>query len=130
MAAVRNRLALPPAWIGVSVAAIAGPSLALLVPIPALAVIVFFGWFLAVQSAAGMAVAGAWFGACQWFMLRRYVRHAYWWIPATSLAWSMFALNRWPTSLSYQTVGLVAGAISGLAMVLLLKSPTRRLSRA
>jgi hypothetical protein len=112
---LRGRLTLPPAWLAVSAAALAVPTLP--VPAPIIATLIGFAWTMAMFYPLGTAVAGAWFGFCQWLVLRRYAPRAILWIPATSIAWAMVHLRGYPASLSPEAVGLAAGAISGLAVL-------------
>jgi hypothetical protein len=121
-ALLRRRLALSPVWIAMSAAALSIPALGIFIPV--LGALVFYGWLMALQIPGGMVLAGTWFGICQWLVLRRYARRSYVWIPATALAWGAYHLTAFPISLSLRTVGLLAGAISGLALFALV--PTRR----
>jgi hypothetical protein len=61
-------------------------------------------------------------GLAQWVVLRREVRWAGWWIPVSGLAWSA-GLAVFPGLFSS---GAVAGAISGVALELLLRAPLPR----
>lgn len=80
-------------------------------------------------------------GVAQWAVLRRFVAHAGWWIPATALAWLLgtavvfaamasvpedasawrIALTGIPAGLA---MGIVSGTVSGLALVALLRGTT------
>ncbi len=51
-------------------------------------------------SGAALAVWGAAIGTAQWLVIRRGLRSAGWWIPATSAGWAL--------------AGIVAGILSGL----------------
>lgn len=115
---LRARFAVTWHLIPVSVAALAGPSLGILIPL--IGAFVFYGWLFAVQTPGGLAVLGAWFGFCQWLVLRRSVSRSSAWIPATALAWASMHLRGWPASLSYTTTGATAGAIFGAAMLVML----------
>ena len=117
-ALLRDRLALPPAWIAVSAAALVVLPMGIVVPI--VGVFVFYGWLVVMQMPGGTALVGAWFGFCQWLLLRRYAKHAAVWIPATALAWSAFYLrNGAPgiSGLSLTAVGVAIGGLSGIAAV-------------
>lgn len=61
-------------------------------------------------------------GIPQWLILRREVHWAGWWIPVSGLAWSA-GLAVFPGLFSS---GAVAGAITGLALELLLRTPLPR----
>ena len=80
----------------------------------------------------------------QWWVLRRYVRQAVWWIPANALAWAfgmvvIFAGVGMIESttltfgvvllvlLSLATAGAVVGAIHGLVLIWLLRKTSNSL---
>jgi hypothetical protein len=89
--------------------------------------------------AAGLGlVLGPVLGVPQWLALRRYVRHAGWWVPANMLAWmlGMVIIFLGATNIqqdsssisvvfiiaaSVLTAGAVVGAVHGLALVELVK---------
>jgi hypothetical protein len=123
-ALLRERVSMSARWIAVSTGALAVPALGIFVP--GIAVLVFYGWLMAAQIPLCTAAAGAWFGFWQWLVLRRELRHAIWWIPATSLGWLAFSLQRWPFTLSHATIGVIAGAVSGTMLVWLLRRSDAR----
>lgn len=84
-------------------------------------------------------VLGTVIGAAQWFVLRRYVARAAWWIPANTLAWSLGlvtglggpALIQETTPVvvavligvaSGVAMGVLSGAVTGIALVWLLRN--------
>lgn len=88
-------------------------------------------------------VAGAILAAPQWWVLRAYLPHAGWWIPANACAWAVgMAIVFWGTSVmpaSGMTLpvaailiacvilaGAMVGAIHGLALIWLLRERDRR----
>jgi hypothetical protein len=79
------------------------------------------GWYLSSTQAAppnpilvvaASCVAGAVVGLGQWLLLRRHVKRAGWWIPATALGWCIF-------------VGAGVGIITGATLAWLLHSAPR-----
>jgi hypothetical protein len=54
---------------------------------------------LAINAGVSLGTFGALIGAAQWVALRSEIRHAGWWVPATTLGWA--------------TGGVIAGALSG-----------------
>lgn len=83
-----------------------------------------------------VAGAGAVIGTLQWlFVLRRQVRHAYWWIPASSLGWAVAPLE-WIWDLNFgpslatvvvrrALLGAAFGAVTGVCLIHLLKHTGR-----
>ena len=83
------------------------------------------GWllvFIGVPSGFGLLaglVLGAAVGIAQWLLLRREVHWAGWWIIVSTLAWAA-GLGLTP---GFLTSGVIAGAMTGLALDLLLQNP-------
>lgn len=86
------------------------------------------------------AVLGAILGGAQWWVLRRHIAHAGWWVPANSLAWMagmviIFAtMGSIPVDGAWPQIGVIAatglglagaavGAIHGSALVYLERMP-------
>lgn len=61
------------------------------------------------------AVLGAVIGTMQWFVLRRWVYRAAWWIVMSTLGWAVGPV------LGASLVGAVVGAVTGFALELLLR---------
>lgn len=136
---LREWLPLPRKWVAISVAALAVPALgifaisaaALAVPalgifIPIVNEFVFWGWVMTFQMPLGMAIAGTWFGACQWFVLRNHGRRALVWVPATAIAWGISQTkDPAPGSEALQTIGFFAGLISSVALFVLASRPSQ-----
>jgi hypothetical protein len=88
------------------------------------------GWVVPV---AAIAVAGAVAGATQWFVLRRWVAHAGRWIPVSAVSWVAATWTYLTTTRGYEAdqfwaasaSGALAGAIMGLAIVVLLRNARR-----
>jgi len=91
--------------------------------------------FAHVSGAVGMGLTGAAIGAsvgiAQWFVLRRHVVRAEWWVLASVLAWAVGGgiirgeeAGGWPTETAY-VIGAagaaVAGAMTGASLVWLLR---------
>jgi hypothetical protein len=66
-------------------------------------------------------IVGTGTGIAQWFILRPELQWAYWWIPISVVSWTT-GLTLVPGFLS---TGALAGAISGIALVLLLPYPRK-----
>jgi hypothetical protein len=109
-------------------------------------ILIFFNGALFVATSAALLNAifllGIWVGTvlgfCQWLVLRTHVRNGALWIAASALAWGLALLAAWmgaalvqPGELGVETtlvgvatgatVGVVIGAITGVALVWLLK---------
>ncbi len=65
------------------------------------------------------AVLGAMTGLAQWFVLRRWVRQAGWWVLISALGWAIGLIGVLGASLA----GAVVGAVTGIALELLLRHP-------
>jgi hypothetical protein len=88
---------------------------------------VLYGW---VVPSAAVALGGALAGTMQWFMLRRWVAGAAWWIPVSGISWvaatwTYMILTRGNDV--HLLVGAVvsgglSGALTGLALVCLLRN--------
>lgn len=77
---------------------------------------------IALPPGSGMLaglVLGGMMGTAQWFALRRWVRSDRWWIVASIVGWTL-GLNG---VVGPALVGAVAGAVTGIALELLLRSP-------
>jgi len=72
-----------------------------------------------IASLLAGALFGATVGLAQWFVLRRLVYMAGWWVPVSIVGWA-FALTG---ILGGTVAGAVAGAATGLALDLLLRYP-------
>ncbi|MCJ7668464.1 MAG: hypothetical protein MUP04_09355 [Anaerolineae bacterium] len=59
----------------------------------------------------GWVVGGAMAGLMQWFVLRRQVSRAGWWVLASTVGWAV------------SSYGVVLGAVTGIAVVWLLRQP-------
>jgi hypothetical protein len=68
-----------------------------------------------------VGVGGAMAGLMQWFVLRRQVSRAGWWVLASTVGWAMTAAVLLPVRLAGGGVGL--GAVTGLALIWLLRQP-------
>ena len=102
---------LPQAWrwvVATTMAWIAGAIMLLLLAVPA----ELRPWL------AGLVI-GPTVGLAQWFILRREVHWAGWWIVISTIAW-ITGLLLVPGALS---TGSLAGAITGLALMLLFRAP-------
>jgi serine/threonine-protein kinase len=65
-------------------------------------------------------VVGAALGTTQWLFLRRHLYQAGWWIPVSTLGWTVGL-----TGLTGELlVGAVVGAVTGIALELLLRYPS------
>lgn len=65
---------------------------------------------------------GAILGAGQWLLLRRNLKRALWWIPASALAWALAApLSKLMPSLSFPP-GLIGGVVMGGVLVWLMRA--------
>ena len=93
------------------------PVIGLLVPIVQMYVIYYT--MIAMRMLGAFAIIGAWFGLAQWLVLRRHVRAAFLWVPATALAWSAWHLQYSSFRVSLITIGLLGGAICGAAIAFL-----------
>ena len=86
--------------------------------------LMLFGGGTAFSNAAGGTVLGASVGIGQWLVLRRHVRRAIWWVPASTLGGAAGAglglgfFVFWPLA-----VAAVYGAVTGTALVWLLRQP-------
>jgi hypothetical protein len=109
---LRRQLARPAAWLVASMAALAVPALAL----PMMGMFGGSVWLWMMSVPGGLAALGAWFGFCQWLVLRRHVTGALLWIPATAAAWACHYFTLPPTALSPETVGAAAGAVLAAAI--------------
>jgi len=100
------------------------------------------GWSIAWMGSWPWAVSGAIIGTAQWLVLQKRVRQFGWWVLATSVRWSIalpveeawarvvagvqawigvrFLFVDWPGT----GAGAVSGAITGLALILLLRHLT------
>ncbi|HNS50239.1 MAG TPA: hypothetical protein PKO09_03570 [Anaerolineae bacterium] len=58
-------------------------------------------------------------GLAQWLVLRREVRWAFWWVPISAVGWS----TGLGMALAPLLAGVVAGAVTGIALVLLVHYP-------
>jgi len=83
------------------------------------------GWGIVMAAAplnigiVAEALLGAAMGTLQWLVLRRQLRQAGWWIVVSSLGWTV-ALTGLTGEL---LVGAVVGAVTGIALELLLRYP-------
>jgi hypothetical protein len=68
------------------------------------------------------ALIGAALGTLQWLILRDQVHQAAWWILVSTLAWTIGLSGLMGTLM----VGVVAGAVTGIALELLLRYPCIR----
>jgi hypothetical protein len=94
-------------------------------------------WFHAVPTwvviLGAIAVAGAVAGAIQWLVLRRWVSHAGWWVVSSSISWVaatyvyayVTRANEAHLTLGGTVSGALSGAMTGLALVGLIRN-TRR----
>jgi hypothetical protein len=73
----------------------------------------------ALQTWLAGLIIGPIVGLGQWFILRRQVRWAGWWLVISTIAW-ITGLLLVPGALS---TGALSGALSGLALVLLFRAP-------
>jgi hypothetical protein len=73
----------------------------------------------ALQTWLAGIIIGPIVGLGQWFILRRQVRWAGWWVVISTIAW-ITGLLLVPGALS---TGALSGALSGLALVLLFRAP-------
>lgn len=94
-------------------------------------------WTIAVTGIMGVEVraivVGAAVGLVQWFVLRRFVYGAGWWILASTIGWTvaetiaLLLMIGWATIIGGFAidiiVGAVVGAVTGFALVLLLINP-------
>jgi hypothetical protein len=91
---------------------------------------IVYGW---VAPVAAIAIGGALAGAMQWFVLRRWVTHAGWWIPVSAVSWvaatwtymTMTKANDSDQFLAAIASGALSGAIMGLALTFLLSNARR-----
>ncbi len=67
------------------------------------------------------AMIGAALGFAQWWVLRRWVYKAGWWIPVSTLGWAVGLSG----VLGVSMVGAIAGAATGYAMELLRRFPRK-----
>jgi hypothetical protein len=90
-----------------------------------------------IATLASVATGALFLGLLQWLLLRRHLRAAIWWLPATLLAWGLGLPAGWilvilgfilePTLslpgglLTGLLTGLIGGAISGVALIWLLR---------
>ncbi|SRR6266545_495532 len=63
---------------------------------------------LTIAAGAALAVLGAAVGTTQWLAIRENVEHVGWWIPATTLGWTLAALVAGVLS------GIMGGAVTGV----------------
>lgn len=90
--------------------------------------------FARVAVPASMAVAGAAVGALQWVVLRRWVARAGWWVLAGSVSWAAaeYAYLELTRAGQVRLVpgaalsGALSGALTGLALVGLMRGGDRR----
>jgi hypothetical protein len=91
---------------------------------------IVFGW---VVPALAATFAGALAGTMQWFVLRRWVAHAGWWLAVSSIGW---VVATWAYVLVTRAndvhllegaavSGMLSGAITGLGLVSLARSTVR-----
>jgi hypothetical protein len=86
-----------------------------------------YGWVVPILA---VALGGAVAGTLQWFVLRRWVAHAGWWIPISSISWvaststyvSLTRANDVHLLFGAVISGALSGAITGLALVSLLRT--------
>lgn len=74
------------------------------------------------------AVVGGSVGLLQWFLLRREVTGAGWWVPVSALGWALAYLAPWagPATLKGATaLGMITGSLTGIVLVWLLRRPRR-----
>ena len=120
---LRGRVALRVTWMIVSVAALTVPFLlirgAASVDDQELAMFVWASSLLLLSTPGGLAVVGAWFGFCQWLVLRRHAERAFLWIPASAIALLFCHLMTYRFRFSYAIGGAVAGAILACAALAL-----------
>jgi hypothetical protein len=72
-----------------------------------------------INSVAAGTVLGTLLGIAQWFVLRRSVRHANWWVIMSAVGWAIGLTGIFGGTL----VGAVAGAVTGLTLDWLLRHP-------
>jgi hypothetical protein len=146
---VLRRYILRLGWVGWVVATVLGQFVGSLISVVALLGPILFDAFSGLVDALGGAffqlvlvfatglVLGAVVGAAQWLVLRRHVRGAAWWIPASALAGALAALVGQTPGVTLGLTGvaavlmirligaLIIGAITGMALVrLLARTPT------
>ncbi len=72
-----------------------------------------------VASIVAGAVFGFMLGLAQWFVLRRLVFYAGWWVAASTVGWTISLVG----ILGGTVAGAVAGVVTGFALDLLLRHP-------
>jgi len=78
------------------------------------------------------AVVGASVGVMQWFLLRREVTTAGWWVPACALGWAVAYIAPWtgPASPGPATaLGMITGSLTSIVLVWLLRRPKREIQK-
>ena len=78
---------------------------------------------LSLTFAAVGGLAGLFTGIGQWFMLRRHLAQAGWWIPANAVGWSVaLALGSLVrATFGWPLAGAVAGSVTGYTLIWLLR---------
>jgi hypothetical protein len=79
------------------------------------------GGYSAISENLVVGVGGAMAGIMQWFVLRRRVSRAGWWVLASTVGWAVSAAVLGPAKVPGGGVGL--GAVTGLALIWLLRQP-------
>lgn len=67
---------------------------------------------------------GAVFGLFQWFVLKRHVQNAYWWILANMLSWTAGGLMFRDVSMGFVVIGGIVGVVTGTFLLWLIRKPT------
>lgn len=73
------------------------------------------------------SVVGLLVGLMQWFLLRNQFRQAYWWLIANIVGWTVgMASSRAGGPFGFVLAGAIAGAITGLLLIWLLRNPIEK----
>lgn len=118
---LRGRVAIGVSWVVASTLAV--PTA--LSVLPQLLPVTGYLWFYLLVLPGAFAGVGAWMGAVQWFLLRRHVRGAWLWVPASAIGWCAWYLRYWSYGVDWLPVAVAAGLVTGVAMAFLLRSTNR-----
>jgi hypothetical protein len=120
---LRGRVAVGVSWVVASTLAMAIPTALSVLP----QVVSFTGylWFYVLLVPGWFAAVGAWMGAVQWLLLRRHVRGALLWVPASAIGWCAWYLRHLSYGVDWLPMGVAAGLVTGVAMAFLLRSANR-----
>jgi hypothetical protein len=118
---LRSRVPIGLSWIAASALAMAVP--AALSVLPQMLPATGYLWFYLIVVPPAFAAVGLWLGAVQWFFLRRHVRRAWLWVPASGIAWCAWYLRYLSYRVDLIPVGVAAGLVTGAAMAFLLRNP-------